>query len=216
MRPATKTIVVATRNRGKAREFAAMFEPLGVEVRTLSDYEGFPDIVEDGDTFAANALIKAQAVVHALGIPALADDSGLCVDALGGEPGVYSARYAGEPSSDAANNAKLIAELQRLASGPAAVAAAAAWVPPRPGLLSPARFVCALAYAEPGGRTLQAEGVCVGWIAAEARGENGFGYDPYFYLAEYDCTMAELTAAQKNEVSHRAAALRQMISFWED
>ncbi|KIL40287.1 purine NTP phosphatase [Gordoniibacillus kamchatkensis] len=210
MRPATKTLVVATKNRGKAREFSALFEPLGWEVRSLNDYDRFPDIVEDGDTFAANALIKARAVVAALGVPALADDSGLCVDALDGAPGVYSARYAGEPADDAANNAKLIAELKRRG---ALLAPAEAG---RPALLSAARFVCALAYAEPGGRVRTAEGVCAGAIVADARGANGFGYDPHFYLPEFGLTMAELTAEQKNAVSHRAQALRQMISFWEE
>lgn len=210
MRPSTKTLVIATKNRGKAREFAALYEPLGIEVRSLNDYEGMPDIVEDGDTFAANALIKARAVVAALGVPALADDSGLRVDALGGAPGVYSARYAGEPANDAANNAKLIAELQRRGAllAPAAEG--------RPALLSAAQFVCALAYVEPGGRILTAEGVCEGAIVAEACGANGFGYDPHFYLPQFGLTMAELTAGQKNAISHRAAALRQMISFWEE
>jgi XTP/dITP diphosphohydrolase len=206
----TKTLVVATRNRGKTREFAALFEPLGWEVRSLNDYDRVPDIVEDGDTFAANALIKARAAAFALGVPALADDSGLCVDALDGAPGVYSARYAGEPTDDSANNAKLIAELQRRG---ALLAPASAG---RPALLSAARFVCALAYVEPGGRVLAAEGVCEGAIIAEARGTNGFGYDPHFYVPDLGLTMAELTAGQKNAISHRAQALRQLISFWKE
>ncbi|MFC0212649.1 XTP/dITP diphosphatase [Paenibacillus chartarius] len=208
MRPETSTIIVATKNRGKAKEFAAMFAPLGIEVQTLADYPELPDIVEDGDTFAANALIKARAVVDRYGIPALADDSGLCVDALGGAPGVYSARYAGEPSDDSANNAKLIAELRRLGSQ--------AGTDGQQPLLSAARFVCALAYVEPGGRVLQAEGACEGYIVADARGLHGFGYDPHFYLPDFGATLAELAPEDKNRISHRAKALRQLISFWEE
>lgn len=204
------TLVIATRNRGKVREFAAMFEPLGYTVQSLGDYPAVPDIVEDGDTFAANALIKARAVAGALGVPALADDSGLVVEALGGAPGVYSARYAGEPSDDAANNAKLLAELRRLGASLEPAEAG------RPALLSRARFVCALAYAEPQGNILAAEGVCEGAVAAEPRGGGGFGYDPYFFVPELGRTMAELSAEEKNRISHRALALRRLISIWED
>ncbi|MDF2669733.1 MAG: RdgB/HAM1 family non-canonical purine pyrophosphatase, partial [Paenibacillus sp.] len=107
-------LVIATRNAGKVREFAHRFGELGLTVRSLADYDAMPDILEDGDTFAANAEKKAVVIAQALGLPVLADDSGLCVDALGGAPGVYSARYAGEPSDDAANNRKLLQELQRL------------------------------------------------------------------------------------------------------
>lgn len=205
-----KTLIIATRNNGKVREFAALFEPLGYNVQSLSEYPAVPDIVEDGDTFAANALIKARAVAAALGAPALADDSGLVVDALDGAPGVYSARYAGEPSNDAANNAKLLAELHRRG---AALAPAEAG---RPALLSRARFVCALAYAEPQGRTLAAEGRCEGAVAAEHRGGGGFGYDPYFFVPELNRTLAELTTEEKNRISHRAQALRHLISIWEE
>jgi XTP/dITP diphosphohydrolase len=206
----SKKLIIATRNKGKVREFAAMFEPLGYAVQSLDDYPAVPDIAETGDTFAANALIKARAVVEALGVPALADDSGLVVDALGGAPGVYSARYAGEPSDDAANNAKLLSELHKIS------ATLAPAEDGRPALLSRARFVCALAYCEPLGRTLAAEGACEGAIAAEPRGGGGFGYDPYFFVPELNRTLAELATEEKNRISHRAQALRHLISIWED
>ncbi|MBO9610100.1 MAG: XTP/dITP diphosphatase [Paenibacillaceae bacterium] len=194
-------VLIATRNKGKAREFAAMFAELGKEVRSLHDYPDMPEVAETGETFAANAYLKASAIARIAGVPVLADDSGLCVDALGGAPGVYSARYAGEHAADADNNAKLLRELAAIGAGDAA------------GRLSPARFVCALALVDPvSGRTVAAEGECAGWIVSEPRGEGGFGYDPLFCVPAYGKTMAELPAETKQRISHRAQALERLLA----
>ena len=198
-----RTIVVATRNRGKAAEFRAMLAPLGLEVKTLADFPdgAVPEVEEDGETFSENALKKARSAALALGLPALADDSGLCVNALGGEPGVRSARYAGEPADDARNNAKLLAELR--ARGAQAAA------PDGTPALSPARFVCALALYDPADESvLAAEGACEGWIVPEARGSGGFGYDPLFYVPALGKTFGEAAPEEKHRLSHRGAALR--------
>ena len=173
-------MVVATGNAGKVKEFAHAFAPLGLEVRSLKDYQGMPEIVEDGDSFAANARIKAGLIGRALGLPVLADDSGLCVDALNGEPGIYSARYAGAGAADADNNAKLLREL-------AAAGADAAGEAPPPidgeRLLSSARFVCALAlYIPEHDGFLESEGTMEGFIIDRPRGNGGFGYDPLMWL----------------------------------
>ncbi|HZG56502.1 XTP/dITP diphosphatase [Paenibacillus sp.] len=199
-----KSIVVATRNRGKAAEFREMLAPLGYEVLSLLDLPdgASPDVEEDGDTFAANAEKKARAAAQALGRPALADDSGLCVDALDGAPGVYSARYAGEPSDDARNNAKLLAELASRGARAGAAPVEA---------LSAARFVCALALYDPDAdRTVFAEGSCEGWIVPETRGAGGFGYDPLFYVEALGKTFGEASSEEKHAVSHRGAALRAL------
>jgi XTP/dITP diphosphohydrolase len=199
-------IIVATRNAGKVREFAHAFAPLGKEVKSMFDYPELPDVVEDGVTFAENAWKKAKAVGDALGLPVLADDSGLCVDLLNGDPGVYSARYAGEGATDAKNNAKLLETLESLKSGEDT----------EQPLLSPARFVCALVLYDPAtGDKYESEGMVEGWITAEAAGGGGFGYDPLFYVPEYEMTMAELTLEQKQAISHRGHALRALVSTLE-
>ncbi|WP_405153769.1 XTP/dITP diphosphatase [Paenibacillus sp. FSL K6-0108] len=199
-------IIVATRNAGKVREFAHAFAPLGKEVKSMFDYPELPDVVEDGVTFAENAWKKAKAVGDALGLPVLADDSGLCVDLLGGDPGVYSARYAGEGATDAKNNAKLLEALESLKSGEDT----------EQPLLSPASFVCALVLYDPAtGHKYEAEGTAEGWITAQAAGAGGFGYDPLFYVPEYEMTMAELTLEQKQAISHRGNALRALVSSLE-
>ncbi|WP_413373203.1 XTP/dITP diphosphatase [Paenibacillus taichungensis] len=196
-------IIVATRNAGKVREFAHAFAPLGKEVKSMFDYPELPDVVEDGLTFAENAWKKAKAVGDALGLPVLADDSGLCVDLLDGDPGVYSARYAGEGATDAKNNAKLLEALESLKSGEDT----------EQPLLSPASFVCALVLYDPAtGDKYESEGMVEGWITAEAAGGGGFGYDPLFYVPEYEMTMAELTLEQKQAISHRGHALRALVS----
>lgn len=196
-------IIVATRNAGKVREFAHAFAPLGKEVKSMFDYPELPDVVEDGVTFAENAWKKAKAVGDALGLPVLADDSGLCVDLLDGDPGVYSARYAGEGATDAKNNAKLLEALESLKSGEDT----------EQPLLSPASFVCALVLYDPAtGDKYESEGMVEGWITAEAAGGGGFGYDPLFYVPEYEMTMAELTLEQKQAISHRGHALRALVS----
>jgi XTP/dITP diphosphohydrolase len=197
-------VVIATRNAGKVREFAALLGMRQLEVRSLLDYEGLPEIVEDGLTFGANALIKAKTIADVLGIPVLADDSGLCVDALDGAPGVWSARYAGEGATDEANNAKLLRELG--AGDPEGN------ILDEPVRLSKGQFVCALALYDPSrGEALQVEASCEGFIISEPRGSNGFGYDPLFYIEEYEQTMSEMSSELKNTISHRAKALEALM-----
>ncbi|MCM3270929.1 XTP/dITP diphosphatase [Paenibacillus elgii] len=201
-------VVIATTNAGKLKEFEKMFREKGIAVKSLLDYPEIPDIVEDGDTFAANALIKARAVARRLGVPAVADDSGLCVDRLNGAPGVYSARYAGEPKDDAANNRKLVGELDKLEPLPRPDDAA------HPEALSPARFVSAIALVDAGGTPLaEVEGTCEGVIIREPRGSGGFGYDPLFYVPQLGRTLAELTLEEKNALSHRGQAIRKLWDF---
>ncbi|MDF2717041.1 MAG: purine phosphatase [Paenibacillus sp.] len=214
--PKSKELVIATRNAGKAREFASLFEPLGITVHSLNDYPDIPDIVEDGETFAANALIKAKAVAERLGVPALADDSGLCVDALDGRPGVYSARFAGAGAKDADNNAKLLRELDLLVKDGRIPAESAVADGREVRLLSKARFVCALALYEPHSHPLQVEGQCEGVIIDTPIGANGFGYDPLFYIPEFGQTMAELPMERKNAISHRARALYKLRELIRD
>lgn len=201
------TLLVATRNGGKTREFREAFAALGVRVIDLREYEGaaIPPIVEDGATFADNARIKAQTVATATGLLTLADDSGLCVDRLGGAPGVYSARYAGPNATDAENNAKLLRELRLAAERDGAADAR-----------SPARFVCCLALYDPAtGACMVEEGTVEGEIVPEPSGTGGFGYDPLFWLPTHGCTMAELPVEEKNRISHRGAALRRLIARLE-
>ena len=191
-------IVIATKNQGKVREMLNAFQGLPVELVSLADLaERFQEPVEDGDTFAANSLLKAGYYQKQTGMACLADDSGLEVEALGGAPGVYSARFAGENASDADNNAKLQQELKKLGRES-----------------SPAAYQCALTFMDADGRVLTAKGFCRGEIRLQARGENGFGYDPYFYVG--DVTMAEMSQAEKQAISHRGAALREMAVLLQD
>ncbi|MGM9559879.1 RdgB/HAM1 family non-canonical purine NTP pyrophosphatase [Anaerovibrio slackiae] len=191
-------IVIATKNQGKVREMINAFQGLPVELVSLADLaERFQEPVEDGDTFAANSLLKAEYYCKQTGMACLADDSGLEVEALGGAPGVYSARFAGENASDADNNAKLQQELKKLGRES-----------------SPAAYQCALTFMDADGRVLTAKGFCRGEIRLQARGENGFGYDPYFYVG--DVTMAEMSLAEKQAISHRGAALREMTVLLQD
>ncbi len=192
-------MVIATKNKGKIAEFQQMFAKAGWEVKSLLDYPELPDIEEDGVTFAENAAKKAEVLATHLNQMVIADDSGLVVDALDGRPGVYSARYAGEDKSDTANSEKVLKELVDI-----------------PGDDRTARFVCCLAVAKPNRETFFYEGACEGYIAMRATGSNGFGYDPIFYLPELDKTMAQLTAEQKNERSHRAKALKQLLAKKEE
>lgn len=195
-------IIVATRNQGKVKEFAHALQFTGKTVKSMYDYPDIPDVVEDGETFADNARKKAQVVGDLLGKPVLADDSGLCVDALQGAPGVYSARYAGEPSDDAANNAKLLQELEQLHQGEDTA---------QP-LLSPAQFMCHLALYDPHTKQFtEATGIAEGWITSQAAGRGGFGYDPLFYVPEYEKTFAELTLEEKQAISHRGKALKLLV-----
>ncbi len=191
-------IVIATKNQGKVREMINAFQGLPVELVSLADLaERFQEPVEDGDTFAANSLLKAGYYQKQTGMACLADDSGLEVEALGGAPGVYSARFAGENASDADNNAKLQQELKKLGRES-----------------SPAAYQCALTFMDAEGRVLTAKGFCRGEIRLQARGENGFGYDPYFYVG--DVTMAEMSLAEKQAISHRGAALREMAKLLQE
>lgn len=192
-------LVFATRNRGKLAELEALLREAGlpIAVHGLDALGVAGEVEETGATFVENAALKAHAALGATGLPALADDSGLEVDALGGAPGVRSARYAGEPSSDARNNERLLHELRDVP-------------PPRT-----ARFRCALVLALPSREPpLVAEGTCEGEIIATPRGSGGFGYDPLFIPAEGDGrTMAELSFAEKNRLSHRARAMSRLLAL---
>ncbi|MFD0588330.1 XTP/dITP diphosphatase [Paenibacillus sp. GCM10027627] len=205
------TIVVATKNAGKVKEFAHALEKLGKSVASLHDYPSIEDIVEDGDTFAANARIKAKTTGDALGVPALADDSGLRVEALDGRPGVYSARYAGEGASDQDNNEKLLAELSEMgASLPGDC------LPDGSRGLSRAQFVCALALYDPAtGQFVEAKGTVDGLITDRPHGDGGFGYDPLFWLPQLGRGMAELSKEEKSAISHRGEALKALLAQLE-
>jgi XTP/dITP diphosphohydrolase len=186
-----RRLVVATGNAHKLDEIRAILGGLELELVPMSEL-GVPEPVEDGDTFEANALLKARACVAVTGLPALADDSGLEVDALGGEPGVFSARYAGEPKDDAANNAKLVEALLE--------------VPPE---RRTARFVCAATIVTPDGDEVVVRGAMTGHLVDRPRGSHGFGYDPHFVSDAADGrTNAELAPAEKDAISHRGAAFR--------
>lgn len=186
-------IIFATGNEGKMREIRLILEDLGMEILSLKEAGIHLDIQENGDTFEENAVIKARTVMEETGALVLADDSGLEIDYLNGEPGVYSARYLGEDTSYRIKNQNLIDRLEGV-----------------PEEKRTARFVCAIAAAFPDGRTLMARGTIEGIIGYEERGEGGFGYDPIFWLPEYGCSTAELTMEKKNELSHRGKALRIM------
>lgn len=193
------TVIIATRNKGKAKEFEALFNEKGYDIKTLLDYPELDDVEETGTTFHENALLKAETIADKLNTLVLADDSGLTVDALYGQPGVYSARYAGEEKNDAKNNAKLLMEL---ADTPLEKRQAA--------------FHCSLALAAPGKESLVIEGQVKGIIAEVPRGTHGFGYDPLFYIPDKDKTMAQLTQEEKNEISHRAVALKKLSGKLDD
>ena len=186
-------VVLATTNHGKLRDFRSLLDGSGVELVAPADLGVALEVDETGDTFVANALLKAHAHAEAFGIPALADDSGIVAHALGNEPGVRSARYAGEPSDDHANNRKLIARLSGVADRSAS-------------------FICALALVWPDGRELIAEGRCDGHIIDEERGHNGFGYDSIFFRDDLGCTFGEAPPADKHARSHRGTAVRALVA----
>jgi XTP/dITP diphosphohydrolase len=192
-------VVLATRNEGKVREIADILSPHGFEVVSLREFGEIGEIAEDGSTFKENAMIKATVVAEHTGLPALADDSGLEVDALDGAPGIFSSRFAGEEKDDQANNRKLL----DLLSG-------------TPVEQRTARFQCVVAIAEPDGWVHISEGTCEGVIAHEPCGQGGFGYDPLFYVPAYDKTFAELNPAIKNKISHRAKALEGAVDILSD
>ena len=186
-------VVIATRNAGKLREIQAILSPLGLKILSLRDFPDVPEIIEDGQTFEENAVKKAAAVSRQTGRVAIADDSGLAVDALQGRPGVFSSRYAGEKATDAERYQKLLKEMTGTPQGKRGAA-----------------FICAMAVASPKGKVEVVEGECRGEIAFAPKGSHGFGYDPVFYLPEWGKTMAELEPEVKNRISHRAQALEKL------
>ncbi|MBU8905089.1 XTP/dITP diphosphatase [Desertibacillus haloalkaliphilus] len=194
-----KEIIIATKNKGKVNEFKAMFAEKGMVVKSLLDYEDIPDIVEDGQSFAENAKIKAETIAQKFGKTVLADDSGLIIDALNGHPGIYSARYAGPEKDDQKNIEKVLEELKGV-----------------PVEQRTARFHCAIAVSFPSGKTEIVEGNCEGLITQEPIGDHGFGYDPIMYIPEKDVTMAQLPEAEKNQISHRAQALKRLEEQWQE
>ncbi|MBN2302752.1 MAG: XTP/dITP diphosphatase [Lentisphaerae bacterium] len=181
-------LLIATGNQNKLREVRQILAAPGVDLVGQDSIGGNWEVIEDGATFEANAVKKAATLAKATGYWTLADDSGLCVDVLGGAPGVLSARYAGEPVDCAANNRKLLAELGSTRN-------------------RTARFICVLAIADPSGKCVVIEGECRGRITNEPRGKGGFGYDPLFIPDGYKSTFGEMTSAEKNAISHRAIAL---------
>jgi len=194
MNVAITELVLATRNRHKGEELAALLSSLGIQVRTLAEFPDAPEVMEDGDTCEANAVKKARTIADVTGLPAMADDTGLEVDALGGRPGVMAARYAGEHVSYEDNWRKLLKELAGV-----------------PRKRRQARFLTVVALALQGGDIIKvAHGTLEGLIAEEPAGTGGFGYDPVFHVPELGKTLAELSAEQKNRISHRAKAFAQV------
>jgi len=190
-----KEIVVATRNRRKLEEIGRITGEMGITLRTLEEFPACPEVVEDGETFRDNALKKARETSAFTGLAALADDSGLEVDALKGEPGVYSARYAGKDATDADNVKKLLSKLSSCTDGRAA------------------RFRCVLAFVTPDGLEEVFDGKVEGSIGTVERGHNGFGYDPVFFPQGYDRTFAEMSAGEKDGMSHRGRALEKFGQY---
>jgi len=186
-------IVVATRNAGKLKEIAAILAVESAKFLSLKDFPEIPEIVEDGNTFAENALKKARTVARLTGRTSVADDSGLTVDSLHGRPGIFSSRYAGENASDEDRYRKLLKEMEPIPEGKRGGA-----------------FVCAAAVASPGGDGEVVEAIWRGTITFAPRGANGFGYDPVFFIPEMNMTVAELDPAVKNKISHRAQALEKL------
>lgn len=184
-------IVLATGNKNKVKEFKEILKDFAINIKSLDEFGPIPEAIEDGETFDDNAYKKALHTAKILGIPAIADDSGIEVEALDGAPGVYSARYAGEGATDEENCTKLLKALDGQEN-------------------RKANFTCVISIATPGGPALTYEGKCFGEILTEKRGDSGFGYDPLFYFEEYDKTFAELSSEEKNAVSHRGKALAEV------
>lgn len=191
------TLLIATKNAGKAREYRQMLAADDIEIKTLADYEQPLQVEETGKTFEENATLKATAAVKAYHVPVLADDSGLQVDALNGAPGIYSARYAGD-HDDAANNAKLLKNLKGV-----------------PAAKRTAHFHTTIVALKPNGAKLVANGQVDGRILDRPRGHDGFGYDPLFYVPELQQTMGQLTTDQKDAISHRGRALRDLLKGFD-
>lgn len=186
-----KTILIATTNKGKMNDIREIFKDLNLEILSFLNFDDYPEVIEDGNTFESNAIKKAKAAYEFFKLPVIADDSGLSVEQLNGAPGVISARYAGENASDDDNNDKLIRELEKF---------------PEPHL---AKYICVAVYYN--GTDLKAvDGDCKGRIIKQGRGNNGFGYDPYFIPDGYELTMGELSLQEKNKISHRLKAFEQL------
>lgn len=195
-------IVMASHNKGKIREFSELLKDFELKVLSLSDFPEIPEVEETGTTFMENALLKAQSISKLTGLVAMADDSGLEVDALGGEPGVYSARYSrekDEPATDEKNTAKVLKKLENI-----------------PDNERSARFLCSMVASMPDGENIQSEGSWEGFINRKAAGENGFGYDPIFFDPEAHKTAAQLSSDEKNSKSHRGKALKLLLQEWPD
>jgi XTP/dITP diphosphohydrolase len=184
-------LVLASTNKGKTRELKERLQGYPVDIKNLSDFGPIPEVIEDGETFDDNAYKKASFTARILGYPALADDSGLCVEALDGAPGVYSARYAGENATDQDNVDKLLKDMKNEENRKAA-------------------FECVISIAVPTGAALTYEGRCEGVLTREPAGDNGFGYDPLFFFPELNKTFAQLSMAEKATVSHRGKALQEI------
>ncbi len=188
-------IVLASRNAKKAAEIDALLKPFEIRVKAVSDFENVSDVIEDGNSFEENANKKASQTARQTGHWAIGEDSGICVDALDGAPGIYSARFSGENATDASNNALLIERLSGL-----------------PASKRKAHYVCHIALADPQGTIrLNVQRRCNGIIVDKPRGENGFGYDPHFLIPEYNRTFGELPAVVKKSISHRAKAFYEFI-----
>ncbi len=184
-------LVIATRNKGKTKEIKDLFKDFPVDIKNIDDFGPIPHLEEDGDTFEENAYKKASFAARILGLPTLADDSGLTVEAMKGAPGVHSARYAGENATDEQRYLKLLSEMERMSNRKAA-------------------FECVISIAVPTGPALTYEARCEGLITQVPAGSNGFGYDPVFYYPPYKKTFAELTRQEKNRISHRGKALAEL------
>ena len=193
--PTCPILVLGTTNAGKKRELSLLLEPYGISCRSLSDFSEAVEVAETGKTFAENAALKASQQARVLGQWVLGEDSGLVVDALGGAPGVYSARFSGPDSTDVSNNALLLKQLEHV-----------------PGPSRAAHYACHAALADPTG-TIRAtsSGCCYGRITESASGGGGFGYDPYFLIPEYHRTFGELAPAVKSLISHRGRAIRRLL-----
>lgn len=191
-----KELLIATGNAGKMREFTALFACLNIKLYSLKDFPNLPPVEEDGTNFRQNAFKKASAAASATGLAVIADDSGLCVDVLGGRPGVLSARFAGEGAGDAANNLKLLDELAGI-----------------PLEMRTAAFHCVIALCLPRGESTFFNGCLKGVILKEPSGSGGFGYDPLFLVPEYGKTLAELSQEIKNGISHRGVACDLLRKF---
>lgn len=187
-------LIIASLNKGKIREFTKLFQEMDIEVSSLIDYPDLPEVEETGTTFEENARIKAETIAKLTGSLVLADDSGLVVPALDGEPGIYSARYAGEPKDDKANISKLLRNLSQLDATDRS-----------------AYFVSYLVVAHPVSESLVVEGRVEGEIAQQPSGAEGFGYDPVFYVASEQATFAQISIERKNQISHRAVALKALL-----